>query len=169
MTLLTKTFPPSDALYPYIEVFLYWATHGAHKTNCLDPGKERNEIMQIAQVALRKLEERKKLGPKETAPSEEEIKALRAEQPIKLSVYFTDHSFKKVMIDADTCVDDMLKTISATLKVRAIDTYALYDVSTGYDPTVLDGKLNIMNVIDEWQKIVKLGKGRFAKKCEACC
>ena len=95
--------------------------------------------------------------------------ALQNEQPMMLSVYFTDHSFKKVMIDADTCVHDMLKTISATLKVRAIDTYALYDVSTVYGPTVLDAGQNIMNVIDEWQKIVKLGKGRFAKKCEACC
>ena len=152
----------------YVEVFFYYATRGENNTACCK-GKEREGIINTAQVALRKLDARVKEGPKETAPSEEEITALRNEQPMMLSVYFTDHSFKKVMIDADMCVDDMLKTISATLKVRAIDTYALYDVSTVYDPTILDGKLNIMNVIDEWQKIVKLGNGRFAKKCEACC
>eukprot|EP01049_Picozoa_sp_SAG25_P025589 SAG25_NODE_12245_length_284_cov_0.827027_1_plen_65_part_10 len=36
MTLLTKTFPPTDALYPYIEVFFYHATHGANNTVCAD-------------------------------------------------------------------------------------------------------------------------------------
>ena len=169
MTLLTKTFPPSNALYPYIEVFFYWATHGAHKTNCLDPGKERDEIIQIAQVALRKLEERKKLGPKETAPSEEEIKALRAEQPIKLSVYFTDHSFKKFQIDEELSVGQLLNAISATLKVKTIDTYACYDVSTVSDPTVLDNDTMVLEMMNDWQKVVKLGKGRFAKKCALAC
>jgi len=61
----------------------------------------------------------------------------------------------------------MLKTISATLKVRAIDTYALYDVSTISDPIVLDPSLKIMDVVNDWQKVVKLGKGKFAKKGKA--
>jgi hypothetical protein len=163
MTLLTKTFPPTDALYPYIEVFFYHATHGANNTVCAD-GKEKDEIVQIAQVALRKLEIIKKKGPKPTAPSEEEIKALRAEQPIKLSVYFTDHSFKKFQIDEDVTVGQLLDGISATLKVKMIDTYALYDVSTISDPIVLDKETNVLELMNDWQKVVKLGKGRFSKK-----
>merc|ERR1712166_705544 len=112
-------------------------------------------------------EERKKLGPKETAPSEEEIKALRAEQPIKLSVYFTDHSFKKFQIDEELSVGQLLNAISATLKVKTIDTYACYDVSTVSDPTVLDNDTMVLEMMNDWQKVVKLGKGRFAKKGKA--
>ena len=40
-------------------------------------------------------------GPKEVAPTDEEIEALRAEQPIMLNVYFTDHSLKKFIVDDD--------------------------------------------------------------------
>ena len=81
-----------------------------------------------------------------------------------LSVYFTDHSFKKFQIHEDLLVSDLLQSISATLKVKAIDTYALYDVSTISDPIVIDPDQKVLELMNEWQKVVKLGKGRFAKK-----
>jgi hypothetical protein len=129
--------------------------------------KEKDAIIQIAQVCLRKLDTIVANGAKETAPSEEEIKALRAEQPIMLSVYFTDHSFKKFQIEEDLLISDLLTSISATLKVKAIDTYALYDVSTISDPIVIDPEAKVLELMNEWQKVVKLGKGRFAKKGKA--
>lgn len=164
MTLLVKTFPPSKDFHPFLEVFFYHATHGENNTCCLTKQKEKDAIIQIAQVCLRKLDTIVEAGAKETAPSEEEIKALRAEQPIMLSVYFTDHSFKKFQIDEDLLVSDLLQSISATLKVKAIDTYALYDVSTISDPIVIDPDQKVLELMNEWQKVVKLGKGRFAKK-----
>ena len=115
-------------------------------------------------MCLRKLDAIVANGAKETAPSEEEIKALRAEQPIMLSVYFTDHSFKKFQIDEDLLISDLLTSISATLKVKMIDTYALYDVSTISDPIVIDPTAKVLELMNDWQKVVKLGKGRFAKK-----
>lgn len=164
MTMLVKTFPPSKDLHPFLEVFFYHATHGEKNTCCLKKQKEKDAIIQIAQVCLRKLDTIVANGAKETAPSEEEIKALRAEQPIMLSVYFTDHSFKKFQIEEDLLISDLLTSISATLKVKAIDTYALYDVSTISDPIVIDPEAKVLELMNEWQKVVKLGKGRFAKK-----
>ena len=58
----------------------------------------------------------------------------------------------------------LLTTISTTLKVVMIETYALYDVSTIEDPLVLEEKSSIQTVLHSWQVKVKLGKGRFAKK-----
>lgn len=164
MTLVVNTFPPSKDFHPFLEVFFYHATHGEKNTCCLKKQKEKDAIVQIAQVCLRKLEAIVVAGAKETAPSEEEIKALRAEQPIMLSIYFTDHSFKKFQIEEDLKVSDLLQSISATLKVKAIDTYALYDVSTISDPIVIDPEAKVLELMNDWQKVVKLGKGRFAKK-----
>ena len=167
MTLLVKTFPPSTDFLPFLEVFFYHATHGEKNTCCLKNQKEKDAIIQIAQVCLRKLNTIVASGPKLTAPSEEEIKALRAEQPIMLSVYFTDHSFKKFQIDEELQISDLLTSISATLKVNAIDAYALYDVSTISDPILIDPAVKVLVLMNEWQKVVKLGKGRFAKKGKA--
>ena len=165
MSLLVKTFPPSADFHPFLEVFYYHATHGEHNTVCVEKQKEKDTIIQIAQVCLRKLDAIVESGAKETAPSEEEVKALRAEQPIMLSVYFTDHSFKKFQIDEDLKASDLLTSISATLKVKMIDTYALYDVSQLSDPIVVEPETKILELMNDWQKVVKLGKGRFAKKC----
>ena len=84
-----------------------------------------------------------------------------------LSVYFTDHSSKKFIVDDDLTVHELLTAISTTLMVKAIETYSLYDVSTISDPTFLEHKLKVMNVMQDWQKKVKLGKGKFAKKGES--
>ena len=62
--------------------------------------------------------------------------------------------------DDDLTVDNLLTSISTTLKVKAIETYALYDVSTVSDPIFLEHKLKVMNVMQDWQKKVKLGKGK---------
>ena len=71
------------------------------------------------------------------APSQEEIEALRAEQPIKLKVHFTDHSFKNFVVDEDLTVGVLVTSISTTLKVKLIETYSLYDVSTISEPICL--------------------------------
>lgn len=160
ISLLVKTVPPSEEFRPYVEVFFYHATHMEGGS-----GKKRNvkdEIITIAQTSLLKLNALEKA--KESAPSEEEIKALRAEQPIMLKVYFTDHSFKNFQIDDDTTCKALMDSISTTLKVMLIETYALYDVSTIKEPEVLDPAFKVMNVMTDWQKKVKLSKKPFAKK-----
>ena len=60
---------------------------GARGAGASGGGKEKDAIIQLAQVSLRKLEAIMEAGAKETAPSQEEIEALRAEQPIKLKVH----------------------------------------------------------------------------------
>merc|ERR1712072_1637816 len=64
-------------------------------------------------------------------------------------------------------IQDLLNSISATLKVVLIDTYALYDVShggTNSSALVVDPPAKIMNVMADWQKKVKLSNKPFAKK-----
>eukprot|EP01047_Picozoa_sp_COSAG01_P016406 COSAG01_NODE_840_length_13184_cov_18.465724_5_plen_1561_part_00 len=160
MSLLTKVFPPSDSFRPYVEVFLYNASHMTG-----GGGKTRNnvdKIITMAQTSLLKLNAME--AAQDTAPSEEEIKALRAEQPILLKIYFTDHSFKNFQIDESVTIQSLLDTISTTLKVLLIETYALYDVSVIKEPEVLDASYLVMNVMKDWQKKVKLSKKPFAKK-----
>ena len=86
-------------------------------------------------------------GPKEVAPTSEEIEALQAEQPIMLNVHFTDDSLKTFIVDDDLTVHELLTAISTTLKVKSIETYSLYDVSTISDPVFLEHKLKVMNVM----------------------
>ena len=64
MSLCVKTFPPSVDFQPYVEVFLYHASHGA-----CGGGKERNNIIQASQVALRKLEQIMKHGAWSETPT----------------------------------------------------------------------------------------------------
>ena len=169
VSLCVKTFPPSKQFQPYVEVFFYHTGLGKQGLGDMASlvsidSSDKDKVIQISQTGLRKLETRMKQGPMATAPSEEEINALRAEQPMMISVYFTDHSFKKFEVDEELTVGGLLTTISTTLKVVMIETYALYDVSTIEDPRVLEEKSSIQTVLHSWQVEVKLGKGRFAKK-----
>ena len=167
MSLLVKVFPPTLPFRPYVEVFFYHATTAQGKKGKKGKMSVEDEIIRIAQTSLRKLDIRVKEGALDAAPSEEEIQALRAEQPIMLKIYFTDHSFKNFQVDEDLLVSDLLNTISATLKVVLIDTYALYDVSNGggnNNAVVLDPQLKVMQVMQDWNKKVKLNNKPFAKK-----
>ena len=78
-----------------------------------------------------------------------------------LNVHFTDDSLKTFIVDDDLTVHELLTAISTTLKVKSIETYSLYDVSTISDPVCLDRKLKIMDVLTAWQKKVKLRNGTF--------
>ena len=172
MSLLVKVFPPTEAFRPYVEVFFYHNTEAApaKKKKKKKKGKglsAEDDIVRLAQTSLRRLEIRMKEGAKESGPTEEEISALRAEQPMMLKVYFTDHSFKNFEVEDDMTIQDLLNSISATLKVVLIDTYALYDVSnagTNSSALVVDPPSKIMNVMADWQKKVKLSNKPFAKK-----
>ena len=170
MSLLVKVFPPTEAFRPYVEVFFYHNTEAAPAKKKKKKGKglsSEDDIVRLAQTSLRRLEVRMKEGAKESGPTEEEISALRAEQPMMLKVYFTDHSFKNFEVEDDMTIQDLLNSISATLKVVLIDTYALYDVSnagTNSSALVVDPPSKIMNVMADWQKKVKLSNKPFAKK-----
>ena len=169
ITLLVQTFPPSDSFRPYVEVFLYQATQKADakdypKESKPAKGKKylHEEIPMLAQKSIRGLESM--TVAKESAPSQEEIEALRREAPMYLKVYFTDHSFRNFEITDDLTVGSLLDTISTTLKVVLIETYAAYDVSTIAEPSVLDPTWTVKNVMTDWQKKVKLSNKPFAKK-----
>ena len=167
MSMLVNVFPPTQPFRPYVEVFFFHATTAKGKKGKKGKMSVEDEIIRMAQTSLRKLDIRMKEGAKDAAPSEEEIQALRAEQPIMLKVYFTDHSFKNFQVDEDLTIEDLMNTISATLKVQLIDTYALYDVSNvgnSNNAVVLDPPLKVMQVMQDWNKKVKLNNKPFAKK-----
>eukprot|EP01044_Picomonas_judraskeda_P006697 COSAG03_NODE_680_length_6345_cov_66.753122_2_plen_143_part_00 len=81
--------------------------------------------------------------------------------PISLKVYFTDHSFRTFEVDEKLTIGELLSTISVNLKVKKIDTYALYDVSTvrerQFNPAVVDQATQVSTILTEWTKPVKLG------------
>ena len=71
-------------------------------------------------------------------------------------------------MDEKLTIGELLSTISVNLKVKKIDTYALYDVSTVRDPAVVDQATQVSTILNEWTKPVKLGKGPFARKYAGC-
>ena len=71
---------------------------------------------------------------------------------------------KKFEVEEETTIQDLLDLIAATLKMRSIDTYRIYDVSSARDPVTLRARATVTEVMEEWQKPVKLGGGPFAKK-----
>ena len=87
-----------------------------------------------------------------------------AAKPICLRVFFTDHSAKDFEVDHELTVEGLLGMISSCLHVKKIDTYGLYDVSGVGDLVCLDPATQVLAVLTEWQKPVKLGKGIFRKK-----
>lgn len=89
---------------------------------------------------------------------------LPTPKPISLKVYFTDHSFRTFEVDEELTIAKLLTTISVNCKVKKIDTYALYDVSSVADPAVVNPATQVSTILTEWTKPVKLGKGLFARK-----
>eukprot|EP01052_Picozoa_sp_SAG31_P022240 SAG31_NODE_1759_length_7328_cov_3.146770_4_plen_445_part_00 len=142
-----RTFPPSIDLAPYTEVYLYKAAKGDGIRSDV-----RQQVVSMAQTAVRRLFTRMREGPREHAITKEEIEAARSEQPVQATVYFADHSVKKFEIDEEMTVIQLKETIAVALKIPVVDTYSLYDVSNVADPYCLEVDAKIFDLLREWER-----------------
>ena len=79
--LCSKTFPPSEELYLYVQVFVW--TRSQRVTDSEGP-----KVHELAKTTLEELERTHNDGPAESCPSSEEIDALRSGQRMYASVEF---------------------------------------------------------------------------------
>ena len=83
----------------YVEVYLYKSSTGEGIRN-----DEKQQVVAVAQTAIRRLQTRLKEGPREFAITKEEIEAARNQQAIQATVYFADHSMKKFEVDEEVTI-----------------------------------------------------------------
>ena len=142
-----RTFPPSQDLLPYVDVFIFNGCVGDHLSK-----DDRDKIVAFAQSAVRKLEQRVAEGPVENAMTKDEIEAIRAENSLMAQVYFADHSVKAFKIDEDVTVENLKDMVSVELGIAKIDTYGILDVSNVSEPRTLPPHRKVLDVMEAWQR-----------------
>jgi myosin heavy subunit len=156
--LCSKTFPPSEELFPFVRAHVYLC-----KTGRLEGVTAQDQV--FADMLLQKLEKVYQDGAAESPPTQEAIQALRDREDITATIYFLDNSMKRYPITEETTIKQLLATIAKDLNYQQMDTCAIFDVKDFEHPQFLKQNLVIYKITQGWQAALKKGfKGKMRVK-----
>lgn len=131
------SIPPTKILYPYLKSFI--------KIN------QRDQVVgPYADWALEALKKVRMTGCRRVSPSQVEIEAIRAHQPIICRFYFLDGKAKAVGVQPSWTAADVIAAVAGKIHLQSTAGWALFE-STPQSEKYIRNHEYVGDILSEWE------------------
>lgn len=153
------TFPPSDALAPYLGHFC--ATNVASTQEDGDV-----KVADVAAFCLKKVPQICKLGARRELPTPVEIESTMRMDKAWVRVFFLDAKYVTLKVDAWTTAAQFAAQIAGLLGVADGAPFSVFEVSTEDEERVLDADERVLDLVAYWDRLEREAREKKGKKSE---
>jgi len=118
MAIVCGVLVPSQTLVPFLSSYLYERS----------ASRGSQQVQDWAKYSLTKLDASMRCGRRKFFPISDEIKAVEEQRPCNVKIHYLDGTFKTILVDSQTRVDETLRALCDTLKLEHEEFYGLYEM-----------------------------------------
>lgn len=148
MAMCAGLFPPSAKLEKYL---LSYMRRTVEQQSYPGVGK-------LAEYALLRSTRTMELGPRNEAPTEMEIAAVRGITPVALRVHLLDGAILNMEAESWTTVEDLNDTIARQLRIKDSAPFGLFEVNNKDEERALEDETRVLDVISYWDREKRLAR-----------
>jgi len=119
MAIICGVLVPSQTLVKYLASYLHERSVS---------GASHRSVAEWARYALTRLDASMRCGRRKFFPIDDEIKAVEEKRACNVKVHYLDGTFKTILVDSQTRVDETLAALCDTLKLNHPEFYGLYEM-----------------------------------------
>ena len=106
----------------------------------------------LGRYAMMKIKKSMSLGPRRETPTQVEIFATKARQPVVLRVHLIDGSYRTVPAESWTTVRELNAMVAKKLGIKDPNPFSTFEVSTGDEERVLDEDERVLDLLSYWTR-----------------
>jgi hypothetical protein len=148
LMLVIGSFPPSTALRQFLE----------HHCEKVARTTSDENIRKFGKICLERIPRSMEMGARIEVPSTNEIKRDQSGNPLSLKIYTIDGAFRSMDVDCFTPVKAVKLFMCQRAGVINSSIFSLYEVDRNSEERVLEDKLRILDVIGQWDRLIKENK-----------